>query len=447
MEHIKKRELDDITKNCLGYLKQSQREKESFFGWHQHLGTNKLGIVATSMALLSYDMMDKASNCPNHTNSLKYIISKINQDNGWSYISNSGGASNVEATCWAIQALLTDTRPKYHEVISKAVLWILSQHSTNKVIDGDAGWAYISGAEQRVYVTCLAIKTLSLAKRVVNEDIRAQIETKVTSAIRWLISIRKDHKGWGENEKSDANLFYTSYVVPVLIEYGNVDKDDAIINNAIDFIQSQLTSNDYTSSRYDCLIEFIEYKDPDRIRVTFFHDVLQYALIALIKSGKERDTIYWGIKHLCSKFSKGSIEHPLMENSNIYPIWPIYDTLLVFHEYISSLNKTNWNNVKMLYPSFIGRKTHTSTKYNPLSYLLIIPNSHYYVVALFFMCYILTKYNFLSKLITWLSAFLNKSDNSNINSILCNLIASGLFILLSFPFKKFIEKTLKLKKQ
>ena len=188
------------------------------------------------------------------------------------------------------------------------------------------------------------------------------------------------------------------------------------------------------------MIEFIEYKDPDRIRVTFFHDVLQYALIALIKSGKESDTIYWGIKHLCSKFSKGRIEHPLMENSNIYPIWPIYDTLLVFHEYISSLNKTNWNNVIILYPSFIGRKTHTSTKYNPLSYLLKIPNFVYYVVALFFMCYILTKFNFLSILITWLSDFLNKSDNSNINSILCNLIASVLILLLSFLFKKIIEK-------
>lgn len=446
MEHVKRRELDDIINKCLNHLKDSQRKKEDYFGWHQHLGTNKLGIVATSMALLSYDMMDNITNCPNHLNCLEYINTQKNKDNGWSYISNSGGTSNVEATCWAIQALLTDKNQTYKEEISKAVHWVLSQHSTNKITDSDAGWAYIKDAEQKVYVTCLAIKTLSLAKKIVVENIQDQIDTKITSAISWLKSIRKDCSGWGENEKSDANLFYTSYVVPVLIEYGNVKKDEEIIINAIAFIQSQLASYNYSSSKYDCLIEFIEYNDPNgnnRIRVTFFHDVLQYALIALINSGKEYDTVYWGIKYLCSKFCNGEIEHPLMEKSKIYPIWPIYDTLLVFHSYVSSLKKTNWNNVKIIYPCSITRKTHISTKYWPHSYLLMIPDFYYYLAASIIIFYILIKFNVLNTLFTLSLDFLNKSDNTNFSSVLCNIVASVLIMLISFAIKQSLKRIAK----
>lgn len=446
MEYIKKSKIDNVKKECLEYLRTTQRHKDGYYGWHQHLGTNKLGIVATSMALLSYKMMDNVSNCPNYSNCLRYISNKRKSDNGWSYISNSGSVSNVEATCWAIQALLIQG-PKYKDIISNAVKWILSQHTTNNITDGDAGWAYISGAEQKVYVTCLAIKTLSLAKAVVIENLQSQIDTKVISAINWIKSIQKDNKGWGDSEKSDANLFHTSYVIPILIDYGNVKNTDPIIENAVNYIQTQLASNNYSSSRYECLIEFIEYNiieksqinvDSQRIRLIFFHDVLQYALIALIKSGKDCDTIYWGIKYLCTKYRSGKVEHPLMENSKIFPIWPIYDTLLVFNEYITSHN-INWNNVKIVFPCFINRKTYIGKKFNPLSYILIVPNCLYHFVAIVILCCFLGKYKILSIFASWLSDFLNQGSDSNMSSIICNLIASILIIILTSMFKTILK--------
>ena len=104
MKKLKYSEIDSIIKKSIDTMSDSIRTVDEYTGWHQHLGSNKIGIVATSMAIKFYKEL-VGTLCPSEDAAKYFIYNKQNEDGGWPYISNTNGESNIEATCWALQAL------------------------------------------------------------------------------------------------------------------------------------------------------------------------------------------------------------------------------------------------------------------------------------------------------------------------------------------------------
>ena len=91
MKNLYCNKLDAAVKACTKTLTDNQRHVGEDVGWHQHLGTNKIGIVATSIALLYYKMIGKP--CREEEQCLSFLVKRQNQDGGWPYISNTKGES------------------------------------------------------------------------------------------------------------------------------------------------------------------------------------------------------------------------------------------------------------------------------------------------------------------------------------------------------------------
>lgn len=103
MKRFFKKDIEDRIEKFTEVLTASQRHIDGNTGWHQHLRAPKIGIVATAMALIYYKKIEQP--CPDEEQCLNFIRSKVMEDGGWPYISNAANRSNIESTCWALQAL------------------------------------------------------------------------------------------------------------------------------------------------------------------------------------------------------------------------------------------------------------------------------------------------------------------------------------------------------
>ena len=98
MKAIKQSTIDNIIQASTETIYDNIRTIGSDTGWHQHLGTNKIGIVATAIGLI-YFKENLHQECPKELEARKFLIKSQKQDGGWPYISNVSNTSNVEATC------------------------------------------------------------------------------------------------------------------------------------------------------------------------------------------------------------------------------------------------------------------------------------------------------------------------------------------------------------
>lgn len=342
-------------------LSENVRHISGAVGWHQHLGTNKIGIVATALALLHYKEIH--ANCPDVEGALYYIRSMQNSDGGWPYISNTNGESNVESTCWAIQALSSSDSEDDNGLIEKGVDWLLSQFNEKRI--EDEGWPFKKGSVSRVYLTCLVLRTFVKLKVIDREEIE--------SAKKWLINARNDDGGWGELAAKGSSVFFTSYVISTLIAYG-VSKSDLIIQKAFSLLRSKTESIDIEDPSLLCYLEFIESgQGNSRVRIPFFHYVLPHVIIAYIDMGVKNNFVFEGVKVLLQKSKDGVIEHPMLENSRILPIWAFTDTASALSRFRKSFSK--WDEE---YEFFVVFKSISGFGFkNPLRFLLRVPNAFY----------------------------------------------------------------------
>lgn len=73
MKRILKESLDSIIKNGTNVIANTQRDIAGNIGWHQHLGSGKIGIVATAMALIYYKDIAKMP-CPKAKECIDFLI-------------------------------------------------------------------------------------------------------------------------------------------------------------------------------------------------------------------------------------------------------------------------------------------------------------------------------------------------------------------------------------
>ena len=330
-EIIKAKEVNNLLLQSTNKIAESIRHVKGEVGWHQHLQAKKIGIVATSIALLLLNRQKKAF--LERENAYKFVIDSQNPDGGWAYISNLPDKSNTESTCWALRALNID-KDQYPDQIENGIKWLLSKIEMDT--PDDSGWGFVGITHPRVYNTCLVLRTLSELKETSSEAFE--------SGIQWLRNCQNSDGGWGEIKGSQSGLFYTSYTIVSLITCAT-PINDPIIVRALDWLETKVYEIGINSPSTICTLEFIEENgDGKKSRTPFFHFTIPHIVEAFIKTGHgKKRIVFEGIQELIKSNTHGYWKHPFLEVSKLVPIWAIYDSMELFQGFVDGYKE--WNSI------------------------------------------------------------------------------------------------------
>lgn len=313
MKRILRESLDSVFSKGTQILANTQRDIAGDVGWHQHLGSGKIGIVATAMALIYYKDIAKLP-CPKVEECIEFLKKTQQDDGGWSFITNSKGISNVLATCWSIRALY-----KYEAdpaIIDKAVSWLYLKKQK-----GDYGWS-LFGTKSQTFPTCFCIMTLLELGIKPDEEI-------VSSALTWLRNTRLQDGSCADSpEKPYQSLFHTAITI-LCLQKANLLTDSNLINKGLDWIEGRFQTQDFSAPCYECDLELMEEKvDNENTRVPYFHYTLPYVALVFLNANRGDNVVFNCIRLLVDRNEGGSWPHPFIENKKIIPIWTLYDGML-----------------------------------------------------------------------------------------------------------------------
>ena len=408
MSHLYKKSIEEAIKRCTKTLNDNIRHIHEDVGWHQHLGSHKIGIVASAMAFLYYKKINEE--CPEAEQVIRSLNTKQNEDGGWPYISNTNGESNVESTCWALLALYEYNREQNAECLNKGKQWLLDQFDDKGNVD--SGWPFMETDESRIYTTAFVLRVLKKLEIIEKE--------KYESAKMWIISSQNDDGGWGVLPDKGSNIFSTCYCILTLLECDE-GVDSNIIRSAFEWLKKRMSGINILDSSIECYLELIESGSEDkRIRIPFFHYVLPYVIVVFLKMGKKNVVVYNSINLLLEKCKNGYIEHPMLENSRIHPIWAIYGTVFAFDAFKKSCKK--WDK-RYVYVLFLNR-IYGFRRFNPIRFFISYSKWIMCCAFIFLLTLIITNTNILSCVITWWNNTQSKTLGQLLISVTATFIAS-----------------------
>jgi hypothetical protein len=332
-KRIIKKDIDHIVKEALQNFKLHYRQIKGKAGWHQYLGAEKIGTVATAQVLLAFKYFREDFN-----DKLKIIDSLLKsqiksadnaKDGGWEYVTNFPGIASLEATCWALMAL----HEEYGD--DPRVLSGLNWLQQNAIKgEADEGWGIVPGDISRVYATCLALKTLKMYGKVNTEAYER--------GLNWLIKAQNMDHGWGSTAGSPSSMVYTSRVIITLAANGH---DIAALRSGVQWLRLRTQNLQLTKANIEQ-----EYKEDIAFGargLKFHHMPLQLVLTALILSGHTKSiTVFDGINDLVTNNNHYYWWHPLFKDSKRKPLWAIFDTLVVCKALQE--NTYNWASIIMV---------------------------------------------------------------------------------------------------
>jgi hypothetical protein len=327
---IKTRVVDSVILSGLNNIKQYFRHVGDRYGWHQYLGSEKIGNIATSQALLilskfQVDFDKKHLAIENIAKS--QVVDNCNKasDGGWTYITNFSSRPSSEATCWALLALQSERQ--HSETIRRGISWLFQNQ-----VDGaqDEGWGTIKEDKSRVYTTCLVVKTL--------KALGYEHSNQVERGINYLLKSQNSDGGWGEKLGFDSSVTHTAHVIITLIEVSN-KIDSQAVKKGVDWLLQNFIFTDkgiIEKGGYQEIIEFDSFEDGanSHQRLIYYHLPIPYAIIALVKYGNiNNQRIFLGLNYLLNNNNDGYWFHPHLAGSNRKPLWAIYDSLFALKEF------------------------------------------------------------------------------------------------------------------
>jgi hypothetical protein len=339
MIKIHPQQIDVLIEKGVSNIKKDFRQVNGKAGWHQHLGTDKVGNTATAIGILLLNKLNKDFNHKHiAVDSLRQsqLIDKTDKsiNGGWNYVSNLNNLPATDPTCWALQALNTELATT-DITIQRGIGWLLSNHSSN---GQDNGWGTIHSDVARTYSTCIALRTLKL----LGYDNNPQFQ----SALSWLRKAQNDDFGWGDKFGFPSTVNHTAQAIITLL-LCNSSQSTSETEKGIEWLNKSFDTKPFWENLEDGgLIELNDIKFSHNghdftHRISYYHFSTPYAIIALIKSGKLNSPIVFkGIEYLLKSSNKGYWEHPYLLNHRIHPIWAIYDSVLAFTELKQNTN--NW---------------------------------------------------------------------------------------------------------
>ncbi len=418
---IIKKEIDNLIDSCTVVMTKSHRHIGHEAGWHQHLKSKKVGIVATSIAILYFNQIE--GECPEFEKALNFIVSKQKDDYGWPYISNIAEKSNTESTCWALRALNLH-KDLYPIEIDNGISWLLSKLNMDSQVD--QGWSFIGEPFPRTYNTCIVLRTLN--------ELSKTSSTEFESAFCWLIDCQNKDGGWGEMNGKPSGIFYTAYAITTLIECGFVS-DNQIIIKAMNWLEINIINRGWNDPTINCCLEFIEAEnDGKKSRTSFFHYTIPHIILAFINTGNKRNNIVFeGVRTLQSTNEFGYWKHPFLDDTSIKPIWAIFDSVLA----LSSFRKEYKDWGKIHHFKFQNGKIRKMLNCNPIRFWdMINPKLITFITTTIFLTLLIFGVIKIYKIIPTEILSTHKSSIDFGLSVLSSIIASSIVYIVSLLARK-----------
>lgn len=347
--------LEKLIFSSTSHLLEEYREISNKCGWHQYLGSDKIGNVANAQALLiiqkcNIQFQKKESVIKTLLDNQFSDTTNINLDGGWSYKTNYNEAPTTECTSWVLLALHSEV-DIHSEPIKNGLLWLKNNHLENQT---DIGWGSIKNDISRVYSTCLSLQVLSKYNQQNSEEYK--------KAINWLKKAKNKDGGWGITESSPSNLTHTSHAIITLLECG-INLESNIICNGINWVLEETKEIENWSEKEN--IGWREQLEFDGKRITFYHYSVAWIIIVLQLNNKSNTKQYkFLLNELLNHEHNGNWVHPYLKNESQYTIWSKHDAIMALTNHKQDISdkvivkldtkktKTNFN-WKSLYTNWV----------------------------------------------------------------------------------------------
>lgn len=349
MSHkISKKDIDDLTNRSIKHLLEEYREISDNFGWHQYLGSEKIGNIANAQALLILQYFKREfSNKHKVISTLKKSQfksdSSLELHGGWTYQTNHTSSPTTECTCWTLISLQTEL-DRDDETIVSGLDWLINNHLD---CEKDNGWGCIKTDISRTYATCLALRTLQMYGKNQSDAFKR--------GYSWLKNSKNADGGWGDTERNESTITHTAHAIITLIECG-LEKDSCTIKNACSWLLKQYDENEkWIDIQNGGLLELLDFS---KNRISYYHYSLPWVLVALMECDQiNSSNFFLSFKELKDSEIDGNWNHPYLLNQKYHTIWSKHDSLYAIKRF--SQTCPNWDNVK----SISLRKNNVSFNY------------------------------------------------------------------------------------
>lgn len=328
--NLKRIELEKCVDEAFAALQQNVRKDGNEIGWHQHLGSPKIGNVATAQSLLVSDYLgkpitDKDAAFNTLISRQKISIGDAKIDGGWTFVTNVNAQPTTEATAWSVLALSTDLVNK-STAVNAGAKWLLA----NKIADnGREVWGSTCNDEARVYTTSLAIRALCAC----------HLKGSTLSATEWLLAHQNGDGGWGSSIGGRSTMVHTAHVIIALKEAGSLNAHRAI-QKATDWLLSICSKElHWNTTDSQELMEEVELVGASTGgtgggRITFYHFSAPWVISALIKAGRAMEPkVIRAIKGLIDSAEHGYWYHPHHKGGGKKTSWAIHDCLFALSSF------------------------------------------------------------------------------------------------------------------
>lgn len=347
---VDKDSVEKVIIKAFGNIKSYYRDGQN--GWHQFLGSNKVGNIATAQALLCYDYHNKEF--LNKSKALQTIIK--NQftspekaiDGGWAYATNGSFLPSTEPTCWSLLAILDNSDSG---AINKGINWLLGNHPNSEI--EDLGWGSTKIDKPRVYSTALAIRVLNRAN---NTDNQQFIKAK-----SWLLSAKNKDGGWGETIGLPSSIVHTAHAL-IALHQCNISSE--ILEKGCNWLLNQIISDEFWENQANK--EQIEYIDithplestPTKQRIVYVHFPVPWAISSLISCNMTNQIqVFKGINWIIENCPNGYWES-FEKNTGKTTMWSVHDLLMALKDLKSIF--PHWESISKIIVSKSGNvKTET----------------------------------------------------------------------------------------
>lgn len=292
-------------------------------GWHQFIGEDKVGDVATAQGLLinQYTGQPTDKECK-ETLINTQIIDSVNNTGCWAFISNSD-TPLVSATSWITTAIIASGEPVSSEVIQKAVNWI--NHNQND----DGGWGPNKGLPSRIYDTFLATRVLKAI-----DPYNSYENNNLRNARRWIAEAQNQDGGWGETESGLSTPVHTAYALIALSDNSN-PTNDILLKNGKRYLYSQwqpLDAWEHTS----CTEVYEIFKDGNSSslnRISIEHYSTPWAISALLLCGESiiNKKLFKSLKWLLTRALNGDFKSSDTKPNGRF--WAMHDTVFALQTF------------------------------------------------------------------------------------------------------------------